>query len=144
MMVVELPPFPAHNNLQAIAETVADMAGPSTTRRVSTGPATSGTKKKPLASAAFQKQLQTSIAIGCMTYVYTLEQMKLQQVQQKLFDSFHANPTAKDCLKGENAFALLWDSCDGSESRNPQLTLKYCFTQRDHVTFFCWRLFYTS
>jgi len=50
--------------------------------------------KKNLAPAAFQRQVQTAIAVSCMTWVHSLDQMKLQQVHQKLHESYHGNPVA--------------------------------------------------
>jgi hypothetical protein len=54
----------------------------------------SARSKTTTAPAFVQKQLQTVIAVGAMTYVYGLESMKLKQVHQKLFDCYHGNPTS--------------------------------------------------
>ena len=97
--------------------------------------ATTSRRNKALASAALQKQIQTCIAVQCMSWVYQMEAMKLCQVQQKLFDAFHGNPTSgtlpflQDCLKGDNSFESLWDKVDSSENGNAQLMLHYCFVQ---------------
>ena len=47
------------------------------------------TSKKSLAYAVFQWQVQTAIAVSCMAWVHSLDQMKLQQVYQKLHESYH-------------------------------------------------------
>ncbi len=63
--------------------------------------------------------------------------MKLSQVQQKLFDSYHGNPVqallpaVKECLSGNQGFDSLWDR--GEE--NSSLTLKSCMTQKDDVLY---------
>jgi hypothetical protein len=63
--------------------------------------------------------------------------MKLSQVQQKLFDSYHGNPVqallpaVKECLSGNQGFNALWDR--GEE--NSSLTLKSSMTQKDDVLY---------
>jgi hypothetical protein len=91
-----------------------------------------------LATPAFvQKQLQTAAAVGAMSYVYGLEAVKLKQVQQKLFDCYHGNPTAGmvpmvgDLMKGENAYSELWDRSDDG-----QATLKSRFMQKNDVLYY--------
>ena len=112
------------------------MASQASTRAPTTG-ATSRTRNKTLAPAAYQKQLQTVIAVHCITWVHTLDQMKLSQVQQKLFDSYHGNPVqallpaVKECLSGNQGFDSLWDR--GEE--NSSLTLKSSMTQKDDVLY---------
>jgi hypothetical protein len=39
--------------------------------------------KEALAPVAFHMQFQKTIAVGCMTYVHALDQIRLQQVHQK-------------------------------------------------------------
>ena len=80
-------------------------------------------RNRGLAPAFIQKQMQQAVAVGAMTYVYGLEAMKLKQVYQKLFDSFHGNPTSgllpmvNDLVTGGNAYAILWDrSEDGQKT----------------------------
>ena len=98
-------------------------------------------RKKALAPAAMQKQMQSCIAIHCMTWVYQMEAMKLTQVHQKMFDGYHGNPTSGvaplvlDCLKGSNAFEGLWDRIDATDSGTPQLMLKYGYSQREDVIY---------
>ena len=98
---------------------------------------TTRSRSKMLAPAAFQKQLQAAVAVHCLTWVHTLEQMKLVMVQKKLFDQFHGNgesgiiSTVNDCIMGENAFASLWDKNEESSS----LTLKTCYTQKEDVIY---------
>jgi hypothetical protein len=110
-------------------------------QRVNALPATAAARKKALAPAAIQKQVQSCIAIHCMSWVYQLDAMKLAQVHQKMFDGYHGNPTSgtdpmvQDCLKGVNAFEGLWDKIDASDSGIPQLLLKYCFPQREDVIY---------
>jgi hypothetical protein len=97
----------------------------------------SARSKTTTAPAFVQKQLQTAIAVGAMTYVYGLESMKLRQVHQKLFDRYHGNPTSgnvsmvNDLLKGENAFAQLWD-----RSEDGQATIKSHFVQKNDVLYY--------
>ncbi len=92
-------------------------------------------RNKALASAALQKQMQTCIAVQCMSWVYFMEAMKLVQVHQKMFDAFNCNPTSgilpflQDCLKGENAFKYLWDKVDTADNGSAQMMFRYCFVQ---------------
>ena len=92
-------------------------------------------RTKSVAPAAMQKQMQTAIAIGAMTWVYSLDQMKLSQVHQKPFDRYHGNPTpgtaaiVHDCICGTNAFEVLYDKVDGNDG--PQMYLKNYFSQQD-------------
>jgi len=82
-----------------------------------------------------QKQLQATIAVGSMTFVYGLESMKLKQVHQKL--CYHGNPTSgnvamvNDLLKGENAYTQLWD-----QSEDKQATVKSRFMQKNDALFY--------
>jgi hypothetical protein len=72
--------------------------------------ASQGARKKALAPAAMQKQMESCVAIHCMTWVYQMDAMKLTQVHQKMFVGYHGNPTNSvaplvlDYLKGDNAF----------------------------------------
>ncbi len=97
----------------------------------------SSTRNRSTAPAFVQKQLQTAVAVGTMTYVYGLEAMKLKQVQQKLFDCYHGNPMAGmipmvgDLMKGENAYSELWD-----RSEDGQATLKSHFIQKNDVLYY--------
>jgi hypothetical protein len=97
--------------------------------------------KKSLAPAAFQRQVQTAIAVSCMTWVHSLDQMKLQQVYQKLHESYHGNPVAgtipmvNDCMKGQGSFGSLWDHSDSTENGSCSLTMKRCMTQKDDVLY---------
>ncbi len=63
--------------------------------------------------------------------------MKLSQVQQKLFDSYHGNPVqallpaVKECLSGNQGFDSLW----GRGEENSSLTLKSSMMQKDDVLY---------
>ncbi len=109
--------------------------------RRSVASATSSKRNKTLASAAFQKQLQTCIAVQCMSWVYQMEAMKLAQVHQKMFEGYHGNPASgtlpflKDCLLGENAFEHLWDKVDSTDSGSTNLQLRNCFVQQENFIF---------
>jgi hypothetical protein len=109
------------------------MASQVSTRAPSTTTTASTSHGRNLAPATFQKQIQVAVAVQCMTWVHTLDQMKLMAVHQKLFDSYHGNPVAgvlpmvKDCLSGNPAFESLWESAD----ENAVLTLKHCMTQKE-------------
>jgi hypothetical protein len=98
--------------------------------------ATQQGRNRALAPAFIQKQMQQAVAVGAMTYVYGLEAMKLKQVYQKLFDSFHGNPTSgllpmvNDLLTGGNAYAQLWDC-----SEDGQKTVRSRFTQKHDMLF---------
>ena len=65
--------------------------------------------------------------------------MKLQQVHQKLHDSYHGNPVAgmlpmvHDCIKGVGCFNALWDQLDGENGTS--LTLSRSMTQKDDVLY---------
>jgi hypothetical protein len=78
------------------------------------------TRKKALTTAAMQKQMQSCVAIHCMTWVYQMDAMKLTQVHPKMFDEYHGNPTSGtaplviDCLKIDNAFEGLWGRIDAT------------------------------
>ena len=93
-------------------------------------------RNRALAPAFIQKQMQQAVAVGAMTYVDGLEAMKLKQVYQKLFDSFHGNPTSgllpmvNDLLTGGNAYAQLWDC-----SEDGQKTVRSRFTQKHDMLF---------
>ena len=93
-------------------------------------------RNRALAPAFIQKQMQQAVAVGAMSYVYGLEAMKLKQVYQKLFDSFHGNPTSgllpmvNDLVTGGNAYAILWD-----RSEDGQKTIKSRFTQKHDLLF---------
>jgi hypothetical protein len=99
------------------------------------------TSKKSLAYAVFQWQVQTAIAVSCMAWVHSLDQMKLQQVYQKLHDSCHGNPVAStilmvnDCMKGEGSFGPLWDCSESTENGSSTLTMKRCMMQKDDVMY---------
>jgi hypothetical protein len=116
---------------------VSARAGTSTTSR---------SRSKTLAPAAFQKQLQAAVAVYCLTWVHTLEQMKLVMVQKKLFDWYHGNgesgiiSAVNDCIMGENAFASLWDKNEESSS----FTIKTCYTQNEDVIYTAGTLFTVS
>ena len=100
---------------------------------------TANRNRKALAPAAFQRQLQTAIAVSCMPYVHSLDQMKLQQVHQKLHESYHGNPVGgilpmvQDCIKGVGCFGALWDQVDGENSTS--LTLSRSMMQKDDVLY---------
>jgi hypothetical protein len=93
--------------------------------------------KTTTAPTFVQKQLQTVIAVGAMTYVYRLESMKLKQVHQKLFNCYHGNPTSgnvpmvNNLLKGEKAYAQLWD-----QPEDGQATIKSHFVQKNDVLYY--------
>jgi hypothetical protein len=76
-----------------------------------------------------------------MTWVHSLDQMKLQQVYQKLHEAYHGNPVAgvipmvNDCIKGEGCFGSLWDRSDGTENGSPTLTMKRCMMQKEDVLY---------
>jgi hypothetical protein len=80
--------------------------------------------------------MKQAVTVGAMTYVY-VEVMKLKQVHQKLFYSFHGNPTSgllpmvNDILSGGNAYAILWD-----RSEDGQKTIKSQFTQKHDMLFY--------
>jgi hypothetical protein len=95
--------------------------------------------KKSLAPAAFQRQIQTAIAVSCMTWMHALDQMKLQEVYQKLHESYHGNPVTgvipmvNNCIKGKDCFRSLWDRSDGTKNGSPTLTMKRCMMQKEDV-----------
>jgi len=72
-----------------------------------------------------------------MTWVHSLDQMKLAQVHQKLFDSYHGSsvqgllPAFKECLSGNLVFDTLWERTED----NASLTLKHCMMQRDDMIY---------
>ena len=61
-----------------------------------------------------------------MPWVHSLDQIKLAQVHQKLFDSYHGNPvqgllpSIKECLSGYQVFGSIWERTEDNEP----LTLK--------------------
>jgi hypothetical protein len=80
--------------------------------RANSSSSTATTRKKNLAPASLQKQTQTVIVCNHLTCVSSLDQKKLAQVQQQLFDSNHGNPATdilpivRDCLSCDQAFWL--------------------------------------
>ncbi len=111
------------------------MSSQASTRASSTG--ASRSRNKSLAPASFQKQLQAALSVHCMTWVHTLDQMKLARVKKKQFERYHGCAESAtlaavdDCVSDDNAFASLWDRPEDS----PSLTLKRCMSQRDDVIY---------
>jgi hypothetical protein len=94
----------------------------------------SRSRNKKVAPAPLQKQLQAVIAVNCLTWVHTLDQMKPIQVQKKLFEHYLGNTVSKtvttvqDCLQGDYVFAMVF----GTSS---SLTLKNCLWKREETIF---------
>jgi hypothetical protein len=113
------------------------MSSQPSTRATATATAASRNRNKSLAPAAFQKQLQAAVSVHCMTWVHTLDQMKLAQVQKKLFERYHGCAESgtiaavKDCMSGDNAFESLWDRLEDS----PSLTLKCNMYQKEDIIY---------
>jgi hypothetical protein len=107
------------------------MASQASTRAPGSITTASRSHGRNFAPAAFQKQIQTAVAVQCITWVHSLDQTKLMAVYQKLFDSYNGNPVsgvlpvAKDCLSGERALGYLRDRADESTV----LTLKQYDTE---------------
>jgi hypothetical protein len=87
----------------------------------------SNRKDKEVATSYWMKEMQRCIALSCMDTVYSMDGMKLKNMQTTMEQLFHGNGSVESlsyvnlCLEGKSQFAYLWEE---ASDNSPSLLLK--------------------